>query len=292
MDEHEFLAQQFEEHRAHLRAVAYRMLGSLSEADDAVQEAWLRLSRSDTSDVENLRGWLTTVVARVCLNVLRSRRTRARGAAGRPRARPDRQPRRRRPARARGAAGGLGRAGAARRAGDAGAGRAAGVRAARHVRRAVRRDRGLVDRSPAATRQLASRARRRVQGAAPVPDADLAASAPGRRRVLRRRARRRLRGARRGARSGRRAAGRRRPRRLRHRPRRARGGRAGAHLRAALTVRPAGARQRRRRRRRGPATASRSRSWASPWCGGRIVEIDAITDPERLRALDLAVLDD
>src|SRR5512132_969174 len=76
MDEHDFLAQQFEEHRTHLRAVAYKMLGSLSEADDAVQEGWLRLSRSDTSEVENLRGWLTTVVARVCLNVLRSRRTR------------------------------------------------------------------------------------------------------------------------------------------------------------------------------------------------------------------------
>jgi RNA polymerase sigma factor (sigma-70 family) len=76
MDEHDWLAERFEEHRTHLRAVAYRMLGSVSEADDAVQEAWLRLSRSDTSGVENLRGWLTTVVARVCLNVLRSRATR------------------------------------------------------------------------------------------------------------------------------------------------------------------------------------------------------------------------
>jgi RNA polymerase sigma factor (sigma-70 family) len=76
MDEHERLAERFEEHRAHLRAVAYRMLGSLSEADDAVQEAWLRLSRSDTSGVANLRAWLTTVVARVCLNVLRSREAR------------------------------------------------------------------------------------------------------------------------------------------------------------------------------------------------------------------------
>jgi RNA polymerase sigma-70 factor (ECF subfamily) len=74
--EQEFLAQRFEEHRPHLRAVAYRMLGSLSEADDAVQDAWLRLSRADTSDVENLGGWLTTVVARVALNMLRSRRTR------------------------------------------------------------------------------------------------------------------------------------------------------------------------------------------------------------------------
>jgi RNA polymerase sigma factor (sigma-70 family) len=76
MDEQEWLAERFEEHRIHLRAVAYRMLGSLSEADDAVQEAWLRFSRSDPSDVENLGGWLTTVVGRVCLNVLRSRRTR------------------------------------------------------------------------------------------------------------------------------------------------------------------------------------------------------------------------
>ena len=76
MTEQEFLAQRFEEHRPHLRAVAYRMLGSLSEADDAVQDAWLRLSRADTSDVENLGGWLTTVVARVALNMLRSRRTR------------------------------------------------------------------------------------------------------------------------------------------------------------------------------------------------------------------------
>src|SRR5439155_25419243 len=72
----DWMAERFEEHRSHLRAVAYRMLGSLSEADDAVQEAWLRLSRADTSDVENLGGWLTTVVARVCLNTLRSRTSR------------------------------------------------------------------------------------------------------------------------------------------------------------------------------------------------------------------------
>src|SRR4051794_14843315 len=72
----EWLAQRFEAHRGHLRGVAYRMLGSTTEADDAVQEAWIRLSRTDTSDVENLRAWLTTVVGRVCLNLLRSRRTR------------------------------------------------------------------------------------------------------------------------------------------------------------------------------------------------------------------------
>jgi RNA polymerase sigma factor (sigma-70 family) len=76
MDERDFLAQQFEEHRTRLRAVAYRMLGSLSEADDAVQETWLRLSRIDADEVENLGGWLTTVVARVSLNMLRSRRSR------------------------------------------------------------------------------------------------------------------------------------------------------------------------------------------------------------------------
>src|SRR5262245_5573568 len=76
MGEHEWLAERFEAHRAHLRAVAYRMLGSLSEADDAVQQAWLRLSRADTSGVENLGGWLTTVVARVCLDMLRSRESR------------------------------------------------------------------------------------------------------------------------------------------------------------------------------------------------------------------------
>jgi RNA polymerase sigma factor (sigma-70 family) len=76
MDEHDWLADRFEEQRGHLRAVAYRMLGSLSEADDAVQEAWLRLSRADTSDIENLGGWLTTVVGRVCLDMLRSRTSR------------------------------------------------------------------------------------------------------------------------------------------------------------------------------------------------------------------------
>ena len=134
------LAQQFEEHRPHLRAVALRMLGTTGEADDAVQEAWLRLSRSDTSDVANLGGWLTTVVARVCLDLLRSRTARREQTttdvlervqdptdAGAPRGRGGARRQRR------------GRAG--RGAGDAGAGRAAGVRAARPVRGAVRRGR-------------------------------------------------------------------------------------------------------------------------------------------------------
>ncbi len=76
MEKHEWLAQAFEAERPHLRAVAYRLLGSLSEADDAVQEAWLHLSRSDMSEVSNLGGWLTTVVARICLNMLRSRKSR------------------------------------------------------------------------------------------------------------------------------------------------------------------------------------------------------------------------
>jgi RNA polymerase sigma-70 factor (ECF subfamily) len=72
----ERLAEQFEEHRSHVRAVAYCMLGSVSEAEDAVQEAWIRLSRTDVSGVDNLRGWLTTVVARVCLDMLRTRASR------------------------------------------------------------------------------------------------------------------------------------------------------------------------------------------------------------------------
>src|SRR5918995_6548377 len=77
MDEHDdWLAERFEANRTHLRAVAYRMLGSVNEADDAVQETWLRLSRSETSAVENLTGWLTTIVSRVCLDMLRSRKSR------------------------------------------------------------------------------------------------------------------------------------------------------------------------------------------------------------------------
>src|ERR671926_1022220 len=82
MDEKQWLARRFEEQRPRLRAVAYRMLGSLAEADDAVQEAWVRLSRADTGAVENLEGWLTTVVARVALNMLRSRTTRREAPMG------------------------------------------------------------------------------------------------------------------------------------------------------------------------------------------------------------------
>ena len=76
MNERDYLAERFEQHRSHLRSVAYRMLGSLSEVDDAVQEAWLRLNRSDATGIDNLGGWLTTVVARVCLDMLRSRQSR------------------------------------------------------------------------------------------------------------------------------------------------------------------------------------------------------------------------
>jgi RNA polymerase sigma factor (sigma-70 family) len=76
MRDRDWLAEQFEEHRAHLRRVAYRMLGTIDESDDAVQEAWLRLSRSDSAAIENLGGWLTTVVGRVCLDMLRARRCR------------------------------------------------------------------------------------------------------------------------------------------------------------------------------------------------------------------------
>ena len=82
MNEHAWLVERFEGNRGHLRVVAYRMLGSLSEADDALQEAWLRLSRSDSSGVENLNGWMTTVVARVCLNMQRARRSRREQSLG------------------------------------------------------------------------------------------------------------------------------------------------------------------------------------------------------------------
>src|ERR1700722_6248968 len=82
MDEDEWLVRHFDQHRPHLRAVAYRMLGSLAEADDAVQDTWLRLSRSGAEGVENLGGWLTTVVARVCLNVLQARKVRPEQPAG------------------------------------------------------------------------------------------------------------------------------------------------------------------------------------------------------------------
>jgi len=174
MDETDWLAARFEEQRAHLRAVAYRMLGSLAEADDAVQNSWLRLSGADTSEVENLAGWLTTVVARECLRMLRSRRRRREEPL---------------------ADAGLEPPAVGRDAGDpeAAALLADSVGPALMIvldtldpveRLAfVLHDifampfgeiAPILDRSPVATRQLASRARRRVQGATPAKQVDLA----------------------------------------------------------------------------------------------------------------------
>jgi RNA polymerase sigma factor (sigma-70 family) len=174
MDQDDWLAERFQAHRTHLRAVAYRMLGSLSEADDAVQEAWLRLGRADTSGVENLGGWLTTTVARVCLDMLRARRSRREEPLE---ARlPD-------PVLSRDGqldpeqqallAEGVGLALLVVLETLAPAERLAFVL---HDMFAVPFDQigPIVGRSPAAARQLASRARRRVQGSAPAPDADLA----------------------------------------------------------------------------------------------------------------------
>src|SRR5215216_514380 len=178
MDEREWLAKRFEANRTHLRAVAYRMLGSLSEADDAVQETWLRLSRSDTSGVENLGGWLTTVVGRVCLDMLRSRKSRREEPLGEPPGVHVPEPI---VSRADGVdpeheallADGVGLALLVVLEMLAPAERLAFVL---HDMFAVPFDEiaAIVGRSPTAARQLASRARRRVQGAAPVPDADLA----------------------------------------------------------------------------------------------------------------------
>jgi RNA polymerase sigma factor (sigma-70 family) len=171
MDQHDVLAERFEAHRARLRAVAYHTLGSASEADDAVQETWLRLSRANAGDIENLGGWLTTVAARVCLNMLQARREMPMGmhlgeavvsdADG---ADPEREAL---------LADSLGPAllvilhtlGPAER-----------LAFVLHDMFAVPFDdiAPIVGRSPAAARQLASRARRRVQGVAPVPGTDQA----------------------------------------------------------------------------------------------------------------------
>lgn len=165
MSERDWLAEQFEEHRGHLRAVAYRMLGSVSEADDAIQETWLRLSRSDAGAIDNLGGWLTTVIARVCLDMLRSRSSRHEDVL-------EELPEP-----------------ATRQESDVNPEREAVLADSVGVALLVVLDRlepaerlafvlhdvfgmsfdeiaSIVDRSSAATRQLASRARRRVQGAA------------------------------------------------------------------------------------------------------------------------------
>ncbi|MEU4733002.1 MULTISPECIES: sigma-70 family RNA polymerase sigma factor [unclassified Streptomyces] len=173
MDENVRLAERFEEHRSHLRAVSYRMLGSLSEAEDAVQEAWLRLARSDISDVENLGGWLTTVVSRVCLNMLRSRASRREDSmdaypADPAVSREDAVD----PEQEAVLADSVGLALLVVLDTLAPAERLAFVL---HDLFAVPFDEiaPLIEKSPAATRQLASRARRRVKGAPAVPDADL-----------------------------------------------------------------------------------------------------------------------
>jgi RNA polymerase sigma-70 factor (ECF subfamily) len=173
MDERQFLAERFEEHRTHLRAVAYRMLGSLSEADDAVQEAWFRLNRTDASAVENLQAWLTTVVARISLNMLRSRKSRREEpiANGLPDVLIDR-------------ADGLNPEHEALLADSVGLALLVVLETLSPPERlafvlhdifAVPFDEigAIVDRSPEATRQLASRARRRVRAERTVPDTDL-----------------------------------------------------------------------------------------------------------------------
>ncbi len=198
MDEHDLLAQRFEANRTHLRAVAYRMLGSLNEADDAVQEAWIRLSSSGASGVENLGGWLTTVVATVCLDILRSRRSRREEPLGVRVPDPiiDREDRTD-PEHEALLADGVGLALFAVLETLTPAERLAFVL---HDTFAVPFDEiaPLVGRSPAASRQLASRARHRVRGRSLVPNTDLA-SQRGRRCLPRRRARGRLRGATPGA---------------------------------------------------------------------------------------------
>jgi RNA polymerase sigma factor (sigma-70 family) len=167
VDEHDWLAERFETHRPHLRAVAYRMLGTASEADDAVQEAWLRLSRAETSGVDNLGGWLTTVVGRVCLDMLRARQSRREEPLDAHLPDPDIGPRDGiDPEREALLAEGVGQALLVVLDTLTPAERLAFVL---HDMFAVPFDRiaTILGRSPAAAKMLASRARRRVQGAAP-----------------------------------------------------------------------------------------------------------------------------
>jgi RNA polymerase sigma factor (sigma-70 family) len=177
MEESARLVDEFETHRAHLRAVAYRMLGSTGEADDAVQEAWLRVSRSGTAGVENLGGWLTTIVSRICLDMLRSRRSRREAPLEEPDVRmPD-------PI--------VGREDRMEPEQEALLGDSVGLALLVVLQSLSPAERlsfvlhdmfgvpfgdigPIVGRSPAAARQLASRARRRVRGTAAVPDPDLA----------------------------------------------------------------------------------------------------------------------
>ncbi|HZU42471.1 MAG TPA: sigma-70 family RNA polymerase sigma factor [Terriglobales bacterium] len=172
MSEHEFLAAQFEEQRGHLRAVAYRMLGSASEADDAVQETWLRLSRSDSKAIENLGGWLTTVVARVCLDVLRSRASRREETLDEPSAPPTPTQHTRDPEQEAVLADSVGTALLIVLNRLTPAERIAFVL---HDSFGVSFEEigSIIGRSPAAARQLASRARRRVQGTDTTLSADV-----------------------------------------------------------------------------------------------------------------------
>jgi RNA polymerase sigma-70 factor (ECF subfamily) len=294
VDEREWLTEQFETNRTHLRAVAYRMLGSVSEADDAVQESWLRLSRTDTSQVENLRAWLTTVVARVSLDMLRSRRSRREEplAAHLPEPIVSRED-------------GVDPEHEALLADSVGLallvvletlGPAERLAFVLHDMFAVPFDEiaPIVGRSPAAARQLASRARRRVQGAAPAPDVDLSrqrqvvdaflAAARGGdfdalvalldpdvvlrvdRGAVRPAASREVRGARAVVEQARTFA------------------RLAAFARPALVNGAAGV-----------VVASRGRPLAVAGftvAHGKIVEIDVLADPARLRELDLTVLED
>jgi RNA polymerase sigma factor (sigma-70 family) len=166
-------AEQFEQQRPHLQAIAYRMLGSVGEAEDAVQEAWLRLSRSDAAAVTNLGGWLTTVVGRICIDMLRSRRARNEDYVGTWIPEPV-----------------VSENGASDPAHEAELADTVGLALLVVLEMLAPAERlafvlhdmfgvsfeeiaPIVDRSPAAARQLASRARRRVRGAAPAPDADL-----------------------------------------------------------------------------------------------------------------------
>ena len=294
MDEQERLAEKFEANRMHLRSVAYRMLGSLNEADDAVQEAWLRLSRGDTSGVENLKAWLTTVVARVCLDMLRSRKSRREESLDSQIAEPVAQRKH-----------GADPEHEALMADSVGlallvvldtltpAERLAFVL---HDMFAVPFEEiaAIVGRTPTAARQLASRARRRVQGTAAIPDADLASQ----RKVV----------------DAFLAA--------------LRGGDfeglvavldPDVVVRAdAAAVAPGGAREVRGARMwaKGAIAASRGARFAQPAlvngsvgivvaprgrlfrvlsltvAGGRITQVDVVADPERLAQLDLAVLED
>jgi len=169
MDEKNFWGRQFEANRAHLRAVAYRMLGSTGEVDDAVQEAWLRLGRSDAGAVENLRGWLTTVVARICLDMLRARKTRREEPMGPHTPEPSIPDAHEHDAEM---ADSVGAALLVVLETLAPAERLAFVL---HDMFAVPFEEiaPIVGRTPAAARQLASRARRRVQGTPPIVDDDL-----------------------------------------------------------------------------------------------------------------------